>query len=207
LTEEVDPKGHEQEGPKGHEQEGPKGHEQEGPEGREQALPEGHEKGGPEGHEQAHPKAHPKQILIDGDACPVKEEIYKAAYRHNIPVRLVAGSYLRHPNHPLITMEMAGDGFDAADDLIFEAATPASLVVTADILLAERCLEKGAAVLNHKGAAFTANSIGTQVATRAIMADIRAGLDGQGIGGQRPFSNKDRSSFSNALETALRRLT
>lgn len=147
-----------------------------------------------------------KLILIDGDACPVKEEIYKCAYRHNIAVRLVAGSYLRHPNHPLITMVMAGDAFDAADDLIFEAAGQGSLVITADILLAERCLKMGAIVLNHKGDAFTANSIGTQVATRAIMADIRAGLDGQGIGGQKPFSNKDRSAFSNALETALRRL-
>lgn len=147
-----------------------------------------------------------KLILIDGDACPVKEEIYKCAYRHNIPVRLIAGSYLRHPAHPLITMVMAGDAFDAADDVIFEATGPGSLVITADILLAERCLEKGAVVLNHKGDAFTANSIGTQVATRAIMADIRAGLDGQGIGGQKPFSAKDRSAFSNALETALRRL-
>lgn len=145
-------------------------------------------------------------ILIDGDACPVKEEVYKCAYRHKIPVRLVAGSYLRHPDHPLITMVMAGDAFDAADDLIAEAAAPGTLVITADILLAERCLGKGSVVLNHKGEAFTANSIGSQVATRAIMADLRAGLDGHGIGGQRPFSNKDRSAFSNALETALRKL-
>jgi hypothetical protein len=79
-------------------------------------------------------------------------------------------------------------------------------VITADILLAERCLEAGAVVLNHKGQPFTANSIGAQVATRAIMADLRAGLEGQGIGGQKPFSKADRSAFSNALETALRRL-
>ncbi|MEJ6394489.1 YaiI/YqxD family protein [Gymnodinialimonas sp. 2305UL16-5] len=145
-------------------------------------------------------------ILVDADACPVKEEIYKAAWRHGIPVRLVAGSYLRHPDHPLITMQMAGEGFDAADDLIAEATGAHSLVITADILLAERCLTKGAAVMDPKGRAFTANSIGSQVATRAIMADLRAGLDGQGIGGQKPFSQKDRSAFSNALETALRRL-
>lgn len=145
-------------------------------------------------------------ILIDGDACPVKEEIYKVAYRHAVPVRLVAGSYLRHPDHPLITMTMAGDAFDAADDVIAEAAGPGALVVTADILLAERCLEAGATVLNHKGQPFTANSIGAQVATRAIMADLRSGLEGQTIGGQKPFSQKDRSAFSNAMETALRRL-
>lgn len=145
-------------------------------------------------------------ILVDADACPVKDEIYKAAWRHGIAVRLVAGSYLRHPEHPLITMQMAGDGFDAADDLIAEVAGPSALVVTADILLAERCLEKGAAVMDPKGRAFTKNSIGSQVATRAIMADLRAGLDGQGIGGAKPFSKADRSAFSNALETALRRL-
>ncbi len=145
-------------------------------------------------------------ILIDGDACPVKEEVYKCAYRHAIPVRLVAGSYLRHPDHPLITMVMAGDGFDAADDVIYEASAPGTLVITADILLAERCLEKGALVIDHKGNAFTANSIGSQVATRAIMADLRSGLEGQTLGGQKPFSQKDRSAFSNALETALRRL-
>lgn len=156
---------------------------------------------------EADPKGRTERlILIDGDACPVKEEIYKCAYRHAIPVRLVAGSYLRHPAHPLITMVMAGDAFDAADDVIYEAAAPGSLVVTADILLAERCLEKGAVVLNHKGVAFTANSIGAQVATRAIMADLRSGLEGHTLGGQRPFSQADRSAFSNALETALRRL-
>lgn len=87
-------------------------------------------------------------IWIDGDACPVKEEVYKCAYRHKIPVRLVAGSYLRHPDHPLITMVMAGDAFDAADDVIVDGVGPGSLVITADILLAERCLEAGAVVLN-----------------------------------------------------------
>ena len=143
---------------------------------------------------------------MDADACPVKEEIYKAAFRHGIPVRLVAGSYLRHPDHPLVSMQMAGDGFDAADDLIAEAAGPGTLVVTADILLAERCLGQGALVLGHKGTAFTAASIGAQVATRAIMADLRAGLDGQGIGNARPFARADRSAFANALENALRRL-
>lgn len=145
-------------------------------------------------------------ILIDGDACPVKDEIYTCAFRHRIPVRLVAGSYLRHPDHPLITMTMAGEAFDAADDVIAKAARPGALVITADILLAERCLDAGAVVLDHKGRAFTANSIGAQVAVRAIMADLRAGLEGQTLGGQKPFSQKDRSAFSNALETALRRL-
>lgn len=145
-------------------------------------------------------------ILVDADACPVKEEIYRAAWRHGIPVRLVANQYLRHPDHPLITMQMVAGGFDAADDAIAETAGPNTLVVTADILLAERCLKAGAAVLGPRGERFTENSIGAQVATRAIMADLRAGLDGQGIGAARPFSKSDRSAFSNALETALRAL-
>ena len=145
-------------------------------------------------------------VLVDADACPVKEEIYKAAWRHKIAVRLIAGEYLRHPDHPLVSMTMAGNAFDAADDVIAEAANESSLVITADILLAERCLEAGATVLSPKGTAFTKNSIGSQVATRAIMADIRAGLDGQGIGGPKPFTKADRSAFSNAFETALRRL-
>ncbi len=145
-------------------------------------------------------------ILVDADACPVKEEIYKAAYRHKCSVRLVANQYLRHPDHPLISMQMVDDGFDAADDAIADAAGPSTLVITADILLAERCIAAGAVVLGHKGDRFTANSIGAQVATRAIMADLRAGLDGQGIGGAKPFSKADRSAFSNALESALRAL-
>ena len=145
-------------------------------------------------------------ILVDADACPVKDEIYAAAYRHKMPVRLVANQYLRHPEHPLITMQMVDDGFDAADDAIAEMAGQGVLVVTADILLAERCVQAGALVLSHKGVPFTANSIGGAVATRAIMADLRAGLDMQGIGGSKPFSKSDRSAFSNALETTLRKL-
>jgi hypothetical protein len=145
-------------------------------------------------------------ILVDADACPVKDVIYTAAFRHKRPVRLVANQYLRHPDHPLISMQMVDDGFDAADDAIADAAGPETLVITADILLAQRCLAAGAIVLGHKGDRFTQASIGTQVATRAIMADIRAGLDGQGIGGAKPFSKADRSAFANALETALREL-
>ncbi len=145
-------------------------------------------------------------ILVDADACPVKDEIYRVALRHQMGVRLVANQYLRHPEHPLISMQMVDDGFDAADDAIAEAARPGVLVITTDILLAERCLKSGARVLSPKGEAFTEASIGGQIATRAIMADLRAGLDGQGIGGSKPFSKPDRSRFLEALERELRRL-
>ncbi len=145
-------------------------------------------------------------ILVDADACPVKQEIIRVALRHTCPVRFVANQGLRLPDHPLITMAVVDAGFDAADDAIAEAAGPDTLVITADILLADRCLKSGAQVLDHKGQAFSQASIGAQIATRAIMADLRAGLDGQGVGGQRPFSQKDRSQFLNALENALRKL-
>jgi hypothetical protein len=145
-------------------------------------------------------------ILVDADACPVKEQIYAAAYRHKMPVRLFAASYLRHPDHPLISMTMAGEGFDAADDLIAEAAAPGTLVVTADLPLAARAIEAGAFVLTPRGEVLDARNIGAKVATRDLMAELRGGLEGQALGGPRAFSKADRSAFAQAIETALRRL-
>ncbi|HEX8622403.1 MAG TPA: DUF188 domain-containing protein, partial [Allosphingosinicella sp.] len=96
-------------------------------------------------------------------------------------------------------------GFDAADDWIAERAGPRTVVVTGDILLADRCLKAGAAVIAPNGRPFTAASIGAAVATRAIMADLRAGMDGPG-GGPAPFAKADRSRFLSALDEALVRL-
>ena len=144
-------------------------------------------------------------ILVDADACPVKEEIYKVAFRHEVPVTLVSNSHLRIPDHPLIKRVVVGSGFDEADDWIAERAGPDTVVITADILLADRCLKAGASVLAPTGKAFTSNSIGAAIATRAIMADLRAGMDGPG-GGPPPFSKADRSSFLSALDQALVRM-
>ena len=144
------------------------------------------------------------RILVDADACPVKEEIYKVAYRTGTEVLLVANSYLRTPDTPLISAKMVSDGFDAADDHIAEIAGPDAVVITADILLAERCLAAGALVLSPKGIPFTENSIGSAVATRAIMADLRAG--GEQVGGSAPFAKADRSTFLQALDKALTQL-
>jgi len=140
-------------------------------------------------------------ILVDGDACPVKEEIYKVAFRHEVPVTVVTNSFLRIPQHPLLTRVTVSDGFDAADDWIAEKADAKSVVVTADILLADRCLKAGAMVLAPTGKPFTTASIGSAIAVRAIMADLRAG--GDQIGGAAPFSKNDRSRFLQALDTAL----
>lgn len=143
------------------------------------------------------------RILTDADACPVKDEIYKVALRLQVPVVIVANSYIRIPEHPLISRKIVSDGFDAADNWIASQADAAALVVTADILLADRCLKAGAKVLAPNGRPFTPDSIGGALATRAILADLRAGVAGIGAGGPAPFSKADRSRFLSALDTAL----
>jgi hypothetical protein len=143
------------------------------------------------------------RILVDADACPVKEEIYKVAFRHDVKVTLVTNQHLRVPPHPLIERVTVGSGFDAADDHIAELTAPGAVVITADILLADRCLKAGAAaVLSPTGKPFTPASIGGAIAIRAIMADLRAGM-GEGLGGPAPFSKTDRSRFLQALDEAL----
>ena len=146
------------------------------------------------------------RILVDADACPVKDEIYKVAFRYAVPVEIVANSYMRVPVDPLIRQVVVDDKFDAADDYIAGQAGAKSVVVTADILLADRCLKANATVIGPNGKPFTTSSIGTASATRAIMADLRAGGGGEGIGGPPPFSKTDRSRFLSALDEALFRL-
>ena len=144
------------------------------------------------------------RILVDADACPVKEEVYRVAWRHEVPVAIVSNSRLRVPEHPLVERVVVPGNFDAADDWITEAAGTHTVVITADILLADRCLKAGATVIGPTGKPFTASSIGAAVATRAIMADLRAG--GDAIGGPTPFAKADRSRFLQALDEALVRL-
>ena len=145
------------------------------------------------------------RILVDADACPVKDEVYKVAWRRNVPVSVVSNQRIRIPEHPLIERVVVSDAFDAADDWIVEQAHPRTVVVTGDILLADRCLKKGATVIGHNGKPFTAASIGGAIATRAIMADLRVGADGI-TGGPAPFAKADRSRFLQALDEALVRL-
>jgi uncharacterized protein YaiI (UPF0178 family) len=96
---------------------------------------------------------------------------------------------------------VVSDAFDAADDWIAEKAGPKTAVITADILLADRCVKAGAAVIAPNGKPFTSASIGGAIATRAIMADLRAGA---GVtGGPAPFAKADRSRFLQALDSAL----
>ena len=142
-------------------------------------------------------------ILVDADACPVKEEVYKVALRHAVPVTVVTNGGVRVPDHPLIAREIVSGAFDAADDFIAARADAAAIVVTADILLADRCLKSGAAVIAPNGKPFTMSSIGGAIATRAIMADLRGSGDPTAGGGQKPFSKEDRSRFLQALDAAI----
>ena len=144
------------------------------------------------------------RVLIDADACPVKEETYKVAFRHDVPVAVVSNSPIRIPVHPLVERVIVSANFDAADDWIAERANSDAVCITADILLAERCLKAGATVIAPNGRPFTSASIGGAIATRAIMADLRAG--GDIVGGPPPFSKTDRSRFLSALDEAIVRL-
>ena len=143
------------------------------------------------------------EILVDADACPVKDEIYKVAIRHDVPVVIVANTYLRIPQHRLVTRQIVTDAFDAADDWIAERSGPTNVVITADILLADRCLKAGARVISSTGKPFTDASIGTAVAVRAIHADLRVGVGDGNPRGPAPFTKADRSRFLSALDTAL----
>ena len=146
-----------------------------------------------------------RRILVDADACPVKDEIYKVAWRRGVAVKVVSNMRLRVPDHALIERVVVSDKFDAADDWIAATAGASDVVVTGDILLADRCLKAGATVLGHNGKPFTAASIGGAVAMRAIMADLRSGASDV-VGGPAGFTKADRSRFLQALDAALERL-
>jgi len=142
-------------------------------------------------------------IYIDADACPVREETYKVARRHKLPVTVVANSYIRVPKEPDFTFRLVDDSFDAADDFIAEAADSNAIVITSDILLAERVLKSGGRVLGANGKPMTMDTIGSQIAVRAIMADLRAGAEQPTAGGPPPFTQRDRSRFLEALHLMI----
>ncbi|QDL97035.1 YaiI/YqxD family protein [Rhodopseudomonas palustris] len=144
------------------------------------------------------------RIYVDADACPVKDEVYKVAERHHVPVTVVAGGFIRVPQHPLIERVAAGSGMDAADDWIAERVKPGDIVVTADVPLASRCVKAGAEVLAPNGKPFSEQSIGMTLAVRNLMTDLRS--TGEITGGPRAFSPRDRSTFLSALDSAIRRI-
>lgn len=139
---------------------------------------------------------------MDADACPVKAETVKVAGRHGVPVTFVANAWMALPRGARVHMRVVSGAFDAADDWIAEEVRAGDIVVTADIPLADRCLKKGACVLGPTGKPFTDDNIGNALATRELMADLRA----YGVGGgPPPFDARDRSRYLQALELVLRR--
>ena len=144
------------------------------------------------------------QILIDADAERVKDETYQVAARYQVPVVVVSNSPIRVPREPLISRQLVSAAFDAADDWIADHTGPGTIVITADILLADRCLKLGAAVIAPNGNPFTSASIGSAIAVRAIMADLRAG--GDIVGGPPPLRKTDRSRFLSSLDQAVVKL-
>jgi len=139
--------------------------------------------------------------VVDADACPVKDEVYRVAERYGLPVLLVAASWMRVPATDRITLEVVEQGFDAADDRIAEWVGPADIVVTADIPLASRCLEKGAFAIGTTGRPFTEDNIGDALATRELMSELRGA--GEVTRGPAPFEARDRSRFLQALDAAV----
>ena len=133
----------------------------------------------------------------------MKEEVYRVARRVGFDVHVVANSFIRTPPEPGIKFVLVEAGPDAADDWIAERAGPGDVVVTNDIPLASRSLERGAEVLAPTGKVFTTDMIGTALATRSIMEQIRS--TGDITGGPRPFGAKDRSSFLSAMDAAVNR--
>ncbi|GGE52097.1 YaiI/YqxD family protein [Actibacterium pelagium] len=141
-------------------------------------------------------------IYVDADACPVKPEVETVATRRRVEVRMVANGGLRPSQNPLVQMVYVPDGPDEADKWIAEQAGKGDVVITADIPLAAKAVEAGARVLNHNGEAFTPANIGNKLATRDLMADLRA-ADPFRQGGGKAFSKSDRSRFLDALDRAL----
>ncbi len=141
------------------------------------------------------------EIYVDGDACPVKPEVYRVAERHGLIVHLVSNSGMRIERNPLIRQVVVPEGPDAADDWIVEHITANDIAVTADIPLADRCLKKHAQVIGPTGKAFTQASIGMALAMRDLMSDLRESGDVKTY--NKAFSKNDRSAFLQALEHAI----
>lgn len=144
------------------------------------------------------------QIYIDADACPVKDETYKVALRYKIKVIVVANQHMHIPISPLLEMQVVSGGFDAADDWIIEQVGPKDIVVTADILLADRAIKKGASALGHKGNEFTEDNVGDAVASRELASHLRQ--TGEMRGGPAPMQKKDRSLYLGKLDQIIQRL-
>ena len=143
-------------------------------------------------------------VYVDADACHVREETLRVASRHGVPAVLVSNGGIRPSRDPMVRVVAVPEGPDAADRWIAEHAGPGDVVVTADVPLAARVVEAGAVALGPRGDAFTADNVGARLATRDLMADLRAANPLATPSGARPFSKADRSRFLEALDRMVR---
>lgn len=144
------------------------------------------------------------KIYIDADGCPVKNEVFKVAERYKLPVVLVANKRLNLPVSSLLEMVVVTGAFDAADDWIVENAKANDIVVTADILLAHRCVRMSVRALGPKGVEFTPDNIGSAVAIRGLVQELRQ--SGEMHGGPAPMDTKARSRFLAKLDEIIQSL-
>lgn len=140
-------------------------------------------------------------IFIDADGCPVKDEVYRVAQRYGLKVAVVANSWMRVPDGDWLELVIVNDHFNAADDWIADHVGGNGIVVTADIPLAARCLEKGGRVISPRGEPFTDDSIGDALASRELMSQLRD--MGTISGGPSPFEKRDRSRFLQGLDRII----
>ena len=143
-------------------------------------------------------------IYVDADACPVKQEVYRVARRYNLEVTLVANAWMRIPDEKGIRLEVVAERSDAADDWIVAQVQPLDVVITADIVLASRCVNKSACVLGPGGKPFTEDNVADAVAMRNLMADLRGA--GEITGGPPPLQKRDRSRFLQKLDEMIQKI-
>lgn len=142
-------------------------------------------------------------IYVDADACPVKAEIEAVATRHDLRVAMVSNGGLRPSSNPLVEMIYVDHGADEADMWIADRCTAGDVVVTGDIPLAARAVSAGARVIKPNGEILTERNVGTALASRDLMADLRA-ADPFRQGSGKPFGKADRARFRDALERVVR---
>lgn len=145
------------------------------------------------------------KIYVDADACPVKQEIYRVAARYQVPVVLVARSWMRTPAHEWLELVVVEDQFDGADDWIASHVTGGEIVITSDIPLAARCIERGARVVEPRGRVIDEDTIGEQVAMRALFTHLRD-LEPSSGGGPSMFGRRERSQFLQRLDETIQEL-
>jgi len=143
------------------------------------------------------------RILVDADACPVKEQIYRVAARYSLPVVVAANSPLRMPDQEGVSFELIPGGLDAVDDWIAEAAGPGDIVTTADLPLAGRVVDRGAVCIDFRGREFTADSLGGLLASREVASYLRG--FGAYTGGPPPLNARDRGKFAGKLDEVVNR--